>query len=63
MSNINNIFCLKTQRVLQNNQEFLLGVFNIEDILKFTRYTEYTILGFDENDNNRPITRSEVQRK
>lgn len=59
----NNNFKLRTQRVSQNNQEFLLGVFNIEDILKFTRYTEFTILGFDENDGNRPITRNEVQRK
>jgi DGQHR domain-containing protein len=59
---INN-FKLTTQRVVQNNQEFLIGVFNIEDILKFTRYTEFTILGFDENDDNRPITRNEVQRK
>lgn len=58
-----NNFKLATQRVSQNNQEFLLGVFNIEDILKFTRYTEFTILGFDENDNNKPITRNEVQRK
>lgn len=63
MNNKVTTFCLKTQRVSQNNQEFLLGVFNIEDILKFTRYTEYTILGFDENENNRPITRAEVQRK
>lgn len=54
---------LKTIRVKQNSQEFLLGVFSIEDILKFTRYTEYTILGFDEENDNRPITRGEVQRK
>ncbi|WP_343637786.1 DGQHR domain-containing protein [Fluviicola sp.] len=59
----NNNHVLKTQRVSQNNQEFLLGVFCIEDILKFTRYTEYTILGFDENNENKPITREEVQRK
>jgi len=52
---------LITQRVIQNNQEYLLGVFKISDILKFTRYTEYTILGFDEN--NMPITNDKVQRK
>ena len=62
MSNKQNL-TLKTQRVVQNHQEFLIGVFEIKDILKFTRYTEFTILGFDEEDNNRPITRSEVQRK
>lgn len=56
-------FILKTQRVEQNNQEFLLGIFSIEDILKFTRHTEYTILGFDEENDNKPITKKEVQRK
>lgn len=59
----NNNYELITQRVIQNNQEFLLGVFSIEEILKFTRYTEYTILGFDEDNDNRPITKEEVQRK
>jgi DGQHR domain-containing protein len=54
---------LITQRVEQNNQEFLLGVFSISEILKFTRYTEYTILGFDEENDNKPITKNEVQRK
>lgn len=60
---MSNDLIIRTQRVEQNNQEFLLGVFRIEDILKFTRYTEYTILGFDEENDNKPITRSEVQRK
>jgi DGQHR domain-containing protein len=54
---------LITQRVVQNSQEFLLGVFSIKEILKFTRYTEYTILGFNELNDNRPITKDEVQRK
>lgn len=58
-----NNFILKTQRVEQNNQEFLLGIFCIKDILKFTRHTEYTILGFDEENDNKPITKKEVQRK
>lgn len=52
---------LHTQKVTQNNQEYLLGVFKIEEILRFTRYTEYTILGFDEE--NQPITNKQVQRK
>lgn len=52
---------LNTYRVSQNNQEYLLGIFKISEILKFTRYTEYTILGFDEN--NLPITNKNVQRK
>jgi DGQHR domain-containing protein len=58
-----NNFTLKTRRIKQNNQEFLLGVFKIQDILTFTRYSEYTILGFDEEHDNKPITKKEVQRK
>lgn len=58
-----NRFPLITRRVEQNNQEFLLGVFTIEEILKFTRYTKYTILGFDEENDFKPITNDEVQRK
>jgi DGQHR domain-containing protein len=54
---------LSTTRVKQNNQEYLLGIFKISDILKFTRYTEYTIVGFDETNDNVPITNSQVQRK
>lgn len=52
---------LNTKKVTQNNQEYLLGIFRIAEILRFTRYTEYTILGFDENNN--PITNEQVQRK
>lgn len=58
-----NNFPLITQRVEQNNQEFLLGVFTIEEVLKFTRYTKYTILGFDEDNDNKPLINREVQRK
>lgn len=52
---------LTTHKVVQNSQEYLLGIFKVQDILRFTRYTEYTILGF--NENNIPITNKEVQRK
>lgn len=52
---------LPTRKVVQNSQEYLLGIFKVQDILKFTRYTEYTILGFDED--NLPITNKQVQRK
>ncbi|MBL4586842.1 MAG: DGQHR domain-containing protein, partial [Flavobacteriales bacterium] len=54
---------LPTRRVLQNNQEYLLGVFKIQDVLAFTRYSEYTILSFDEENDNKPETSKEVQRK
>lgn len=52
---------LKTRKVTQNSQEYLLGVFKISEVLRFARYTEYTILGFD--DDNLPITNKQVQRK
>jgi DGQHR domain-containing protein len=52
---------LNTRRIIQNNQEYLLGIFKISDVLRFTRYTEYTILGFDEE--NKPITNNQVQRR
>lgn len=52
---------LNTKKIIQNNQEYLLGIFKISDVLKFTRYTEYTILGFDED--NKPITNNQVQRR
>jgi len=58
-----NNLVLNAKRVHQNNQEFLLGIFNIADIFRFTRYSEYTILGFEEGNDNKPITNPEVQRK
>jgi DGQHR domain-containing protein len=52
---------LNTRKVSQNSQEYLLGIFKISEVLRFARYTEYTILGFD--DENLPITNKQVQRK
>jgi DGQHR domain-containing protein len=52
---------LNTRKVTQNSQEYLLGIFKISEVLRFARYTEYTILGFD--DENLPITNKQVQRK
>lgn len=52
---------LDTRKVTQNSQEYLLGIFTISEVLRFARYTEYTILGFD--DDNLPITNRQVQRK
>lgn len=49
------------QKVKQNNLEFFAGVFTINQILKFTRYTERLIVGYDEE--NRPIYNKEIQRK
>ncbi|MBL7682033.1 MAG: DGQHR domain-containing protein [Flavipsychrobacter sp.] len=52
---------LKAQRVIQKNQEFLISVITINELLRYTRYTERLIVGFD--DNNVPIYNSEIQRK
>lgn len=47
--------------VTQNKQEFIIGVFKINQILKFTRFTERLIVGY--NDDNKPIYNKEIQRK
>ncbi len=49
------------QIVTQNNQEFILGVFTIDQILRFTKYTERLIVSYDEDE--RPIYNEQVQRK
>jgi DGQHR domain-containing protein len=46
--------------VIQNQQEFLVGVFTISKILTFTRYTKRLIRGYDED--NEPIYNDEIQR-
>ncbi|RBN49469.1 DGQHR domain-containing protein [Flavobacterium psychrolimnae] len=43
---------IKTRKVTQNNQEFLLGVFKISQVLNFTKYTERLIVGFKETTSN-----------
>ncbi len=47
--------------VKQNKQDFLIGVYSINNIFKFTRYTQRLITGFDENDQ--PIYNKQIQRK
>ncbi|MDT8417695.1 MAG: DGQHR domain-containing protein [Lutibacter sp.] len=46
--------------VRQNKQDFILGVFRIEQVFKFTKYTQRFIVGFDENEQ--PIYNPEIQR-
>ena len=53
----NKIKCLP---VFQNQQDFLIGVFSIGTILKFTKYTKRLIVGFDEE--NLPIYNPQIQR-
>jgi DGQHR domain-containing protein len=42
---------IKARKVVQNNQEFLLGVFKISQVQNFTKYTERLIVGFKEVDD------------
>lgn len=54
----NKIKCIP---VLQNQQDFLIGVFSIGTILKFTKYTKRLIVEFDEE--NFPIYNDNIQRE
>lgn len=47
--------------VIQNQQEFIVGVFSISQVLKFTRYTKRIIRGFDEE--GLPIYNDQIQRE
>lgn len=60
MNNISN-HEIHTFPVSQNKQEFLIGIFRIKDIFKFTKYTTRLIVGFD--DDELPIYNSQIQRK
>ena len=46
--------------VIQNQQEFIIGVFHISQILTFTKYTKRLIVTYDED--NMPIYNPEIQR-
>lgn len=47
--------------VTQNDQEFIIGKVKIGELLKFTKYTERVIVGYDEEE--RPIYNNHIQRK
>lgn len=47
--------------VIQNKQDFVIGVFSIRKIFKFTKYTSRLIVGFDENEE--PIYNDHIQRE
>lgn len=47
--------------VLQNDQEFIIGKIKINDLLRFAKYTERVIIGYDEDE--KPIYNKHVQRK
>lgn len=48
------------RKVKQNNLEFLIGIFSINQILSFTKYTKRLIVAYDED--NQPIYNDEIQR-
>ncbi|MGA0559263.1 DGQHR domain-containing protein [Larkinella sp. VNQ87] len=52
---------IRAKRVVQNQQEFLISVVSVDGLLRYTKYTERMIYGFDEN--NLPIYNDQVQRK
>lgn len=57
----NNGIKIKGFPVTQNEQDFIIGKATINEILKFTRYTERVIIDYDEE--GRPIYNEQVQRK
>lgn len=63
---------IKARKVIQNNQEFLLGVFAMRQVKEFTRYTERLIVGYEEVEEEfvgtnvkrfNPIYNEQIQRK
>lgn len=46
--------------VIQNKQDFIIGVFPIKEILTFTKYTSRLIVGYDEEE--KPIYNNNIQR-
>lgn len=52
---------INARKVVQNNQEFLLGVFKISQVQNFTRYTERLIVGFKEVLDDDRIYSDQVQ--
>ena len=47
--------------VIQNKQDFVISVFTISQIFRFTKYTKRLIVGFDESEE--PIYNKEIQRE
>jgi len=58
---MNNLNTIKGKIVRQNSQEFIIGIFTIEQISKFTKYTKRLIVSYDEDGN--PVYNGRVQRE
>lgn len=52
---------IKARRIIQNNQEFLLGVFTIRQVREFTKYTERLIVGFKDVTGENRIYEEQTQ--
>ncbi|MET3019345.1 DGQHR domain-containing protein [Flavobacterium hydatis] len=52
---------IKAKKVVQNNQEFLLGIFKISQVQNFTKYTERLIVGFKEVEEEDRIYSDQTQ--
>lgn len=51
---------IKGMPVVQNKQDFVVSVFTIEQIFKFTKFTNRLIVGYD--DDNMPVYNEQIQR-
>ena len=64
---------INAKRVTQNNQEFLIGTFEIRQVREFTRFTEHLVVDIEEVEGDgkiytdqkqiRPVYNPEIQRK
>ena len=52
---------ISAKKVVQNNQEFLLGVFKISQVQNFTKYTERLIVGYKEIDDVEKVYEDQIQ--
>lgn len=61
MNKITENIGMKGFPVTQNGQDFIIGKATIGEILKYTKYTERLIVGYDEEE--KPIYNNQIQRK
>jgi DGQHR domain-containing protein len=52
---------IDARKVVQNNQEFLIGVFRYEQVRDFTRYTKRLIIGFNDVDEEDQVFEDQRQ--
>lgn len=52
---------IEARKVIQNNQEFLIGIFRYEQVRDFTRYTKRLIIGFSEVEESDQVFENQKQ--